>query len=131
MIADEHGHIVGRGIPAGLTRHVVVEHTPITLQVLKTDILHLALLIVAVDNRQAGTVVLLPDGRYLLCDSLSTLGYFLPAKHQYAALNEKLRSLRGYRHLVEACVLDRRWTVVYAQNGCAAEACCPSAGRHL
>lgn len=60
----------------------------------------------------------LPDGRYLLCDSLSTLGYFLPAKRLFVPLNGKISRLQGYRHLVGACTLDRKWTVVYAQNGC-------------
>lgn len=59
----------------------------------------------------------LPDGRYLLCDSLSTLGYFEPRKRLFTALNNKLPALKTYRHFVGACPIDQRWTVVYAQNG--------------
>jgi AraC-like DNA-binding protein len=59
----------------------------------------------------------LPDGRYLLCDSLSTLGYFLPADLVFVSLSERLPQLSKYRHFVGACPIDKRWTVVYTQNG--------------
>ena len=59
----------------------------------------------------------LPDGRFILCDSLSTLGYFFPEKRLFVELNKKLHNLKNYRHFVGACPVDRQWTVVYAQNG--------------
>lgn len=59
----------------------------------------------------------LPDGRYLLCDSLSTLGYLLPEAREFVSLSKKLRQLENYRHFVGACPIDKQWTVVYAQNG--------------
>lgn len=59
----------------------------------------------------------LPDGRYLLCDSLSTLGYFIPERRQWVSLSDRLPELKKYRHFVGACPIDRQWTVVYAQNG--------------
>ena len=59
----------------------------------------------------------LPDGRYLLCDSLSTLGYFLPAEQRFHPLNEKIAQLQAYRHFVGACPVDQRWVAVYSQNG--------------
>lgn len=59
----------------------------------------------------------LPDGRYLLCDSLSTLGYFLPERRLFVSLSAKLPALKAYRHFVGACPVDQQWTAVYAQNG--------------
>ena len=59
----------------------------------------------------------LGKGRYLLCDSLSTLGYFYPAQSAFTPLNTKLPTLNKYRHFVGACPIDGRWTIVYAQNG--------------
>ena len=59
----------------------------------------------------------LHDGRYLLCDSLSTLGYFSPEARRFVSLNDKLPALQTYRHFVGACPVDNQWTVVYAQNG--------------
>lgn len=59
----------------------------------------------------------LQDGRYLLCDSLSTLGYFLPEKHLFVSLNAQLPALQCFRYFVGACPIDKQWTVVYAQNG--------------
>lgn len=59
----------------------------------------------------------LRDSRYLLCDSLSTLGYFLPESKEFVSLNAKIPALYGQRHFVGACPVDERWTVVYAQNG--------------
>ncbi|MBQ3629986.1 MAG: helix-turn-helix domain-containing protein [Prevotella sp.] len=59
----------------------------------------------------------LSDGRYLLCDSLSTLGYFDPDARQFVSLTQKLPALQAYRHFVGACPVDDHWTVVYAQNG--------------
>ena len=56
-------------------------------------------------------------GHYILCDSLSTLGYFYPEKQEFISLNAKLPALNKYRHFVGACPIDGRWTVVYAQNG--------------
>lgn len=57
------------------------------------------------------------DGRYLLCDSLSTLGYFTVADRRFTPLNSRIKALDAYRHFVGACPVDDRWTVVYAQNG--------------
>lgn len=57
------------------------------------------------------------DGRYLLCDSLSTLGYFSPEKRQFQNLNSRLPALHAYRHFVGACPINRQWTAVYAQSG--------------
>lgn len=68
-------------------------------------------------NRVTFIQQLLSDGRYLLCDSLSTLGYFLPERREFQPLNAKLPQLGHYRHLVGACPVNKRWTVVYAQNG--------------
>ncbi len=59
----------------------------------------------------------LTDGRYLLCDSLCLLGYFLPERHEYISLNEKLPALRRYRYFVGACSINEQWTAVYTQNG--------------
>lgn len=59
----------------------------------------------------------LSKGCYILCDSLSTLGYFYPSRHEFKSLNVKLPTINKYRHFVGACPLDGRWTVVYAQNG--------------
>ncbi len=69
----------------------------------------------------------LSDGRFLLCDSLSTLGYLVLSSSVnssskewavFLSLNKKIPSLNGYRHFVGACPIDEQWTVVYAQNGC-------------
>ncbi|MBQ9191796.1 MAG: helix-turn-helix domain-containing protein [Bacteroidaceae bacterium] len=57
------------------------------------------------------------DGRYLLCDSLSTLGYFTPGAHRFEHLNAKLPALDNFRHFVGACPINRQWTAVYAQSG--------------
>lgn len=57
------------------------------------------------------------DGRYLLCDSLSTLGYFTPDAHRFKHLNAKLPALDNFRHFVGACPINRQWTAVYAQSG--------------
>ncbi len=57
------------------------------------------------------------DGRYILCDSLSTLGYFYPERREFKSLNAKLPKLNRYRHFVGACPIDRQRTVIYAQNG--------------
>jgi len=59
----------------------------------------------------------LPDGRYLLCDSLSTLGYFMPQTRTFVSLNAKLPALKAFRHIVGACPLSGEWVLVYAQNG--------------
>ncbi len=59
----------------------------------------------------------LPDHRFLLCDSLCTLGYFYPERRMYEPLNPRLPALSQYRHLVGACVIDEQWTAVYSQNG--------------
>lgn len=59
----------------------------------------------------------LADGRYLLCDSLSTLGYLLPERHEFRPLNDKLPGLQGYRRFVGACPTGGQWMVVYTQNG--------------
>lgn len=59
----------------------------------------------------------LADGRYLLCDSLSTLGYLDTARREFLSLNERLPVLNRYRYFVGACPLDRTWTAVYTQNG--------------
>lgn len=59
----------------------------------------------------------LQDGRYLLCDSLSTIGYFLPENRVFVSLNVQLPALQSYRHFVGACPIDGQWAVVYTQNG--------------
>lgn len=59
----------------------------------------------------------LADGRYLLCDSLSTLGYLQPESREFHSLNDKLPALQGYRRFVGTCPIDGQWTVVYTQNG--------------
>lgn len=59
----------------------------------------------------------LPDSRYLLCDSLCHLGYFLPSQHIFVPLSTRLTSLRRYRHFVGACPVTHRLTAVYTQNG--------------
>ena len=59
----------------------------------------------------------LGGGRFLLCDSLCVLGYFLPDRHEFVSLSERLPALRKYRHFVGACPLDDKWVAVYAQNG--------------
>ena len=59
----------------------------------------------------------LKDHRFLLCDSLCTLGYFYPERKEYVSLNDRLPALNQYRHLVGACVINDQWTVVYSQNG--------------
>lgn len=57
------------------------------------------------------------ESRYLLCDSLCTLGYFIPERQSFSSLNAKLPQLKHYRHFVGACPVTEQWTVVYAQNG--------------
>ena len=57
------------------------------------------------------------DGRYLLCDSLATLGYFLPEAGEFVNISDKVTALRTFRRFVGACPINRRWTAVYAQNG--------------
>lgn len=59
----------------------------------------------------------LADGRYLLCDSLCYLGYFMPSQRRFQALNSSIPSLRKYRHFVGACPVDGRQVAVYTQNG--------------
>jgi len=72
-------------------------------------------------------ILQLSKNRYLLCDSLSTLGYLVfPASADslsrkmptFQSLNSKIPALNKYRHFVGACPIDEQWTVVYAQNGC-------------
>lgn len=53
----------------------------------------------------------LQDGRYLLCDSLSTIGYFLPENRVFISLNAQLPALQSYRHFVGACPIDGQWAV--------------------
>lgn len=55
--------------------------------------------------------------RYLLCDSLCLLGYFLPEKREYRSLTERLPILQGFRRLVGACPIGKDRVLVYAQNG--------------
>jgi len=57
------------------------------------------------------------ERRYLLCDSLCTLGYFSPEHQTFTSLNAKLPQLQHYRHFVGACPVTEQWTVIYAQNG--------------
>lgn len=59
----------------------------------------------------------LSEQRYLLCDSLCLLGYFVPEKMAFKLLNTSLPSLDRHRHIVGACVIDAKWTAVYTQNG--------------
>lgn len=59
----------------------------------------------------------LTNGRYILCDSLSTLGYFYPDERRFVSLNTKLQQLKAYRHFVGACTIDQQWTAIYAQSG--------------
>lgn len=56
--------------------------------------------------------------RYLLCDSLSTLGYLvLDKKPVFLPLNGKIPALQNYRHMVGACPVDEKTVLVYSQNG--------------
>ncbi len=59
----------------------------------------------------------LSEQRYLLCDSLCLLGYFMPEKMDFHLLNTSIPSLAKYRHIAGACVIDGKWTAVYTQNG--------------
>ena len=59
----------------------------------------------------------LADGRFLLCDSLSTLGYLDTTALTFRSLNDSLPVLNRYRYFVGACPLNREWTAVYTQNG--------------
>ena len=71
-----------------------------------------------VQQLSGGDAAALTDGdRYLLCDSLATLGYFWPVRHTFVSLSAKLPQLQRYRHFVGACPIDERWVAVYAQNG--------------
>ena len=51
MVADEEGDIVGRGVPARLTGHLIIDCTAIDLQSFEGDVPDFTLLIVAVDDR--------------------------------------------------------------------------------
>ena len=51
MITHEHRHVVGRGIPAGLIGHLVVDDLPVDLQSLEGDVANVVVGIVAVDDR--------------------------------------------------------------------------------
>ena len=59
----------------------------------------------------------LPDGRYLICLSYSTLGYLDPDNGVFTSLNKTLPTLDTYRHFVGACPVDSQSTIVYTQNG--------------
>ena len=50
MVAYEHGDVVGRGMPAWLPRHLVVNCSTVYLQSLEGDVFHFAALIVAVND---------------------------------------------------------------------------------
>lgn len=56
--------------------------------------------------------------RYLLCDSVSTLGYFYPGRREFHTLHAKLPALNAYRHFVGACQSSGKTFIVYTQNGC-------------
>ena len=57
------------------------------------------------------------DERYLLCNSLSLLGYFAPKDKTFRPVGEHEMIGRKYRHIVGACMLDGKWMFVYTQNG--------------
>lgn len=58
MIAHEDRHKVGRLVPTGLARHLVVYVAAIDFESLEGDVLHLALFVVAVDHRHVGLLTI-------------------------------------------------------------------------
>ena len=61
MVAYVDGHKVGRLVPAGLARHVIIDGATINLEPLEGDVLHLALLVVAVDDGHIGLLATVAD----------------------------------------------------------------------
>ena len=52
MVADIHGDVVGSSVPLRLAGHVIVKGAPVDAEILEAHIADLALLAVAVDDRQ-------------------------------------------------------------------------------
>lgn len=73
--------------------------------------------VVGLSYNRVSFIEYLSDGRYLLCDSLSTLGYFLPRERRFVPVRCGSVIERNYRRLVGACRIDERHQVVYTQNG--------------
>ena len=61
MVAYVDGHKVGRLVPAGLAGHVIIDGATIYLESLEGDVLHLALLVVAVDDGHIGLLAAVAD----------------------------------------------------------------------
>lgn len=61
MVAYVDGHKIGRLVPAGLSGHVIIDGATIYLESLEGDILHLAFLIIAVDDRHVGLLAVVTD----------------------------------------------------------------------
>lgn len=59
----------------------------------------------------------LSERRYLLCDSLCLLGYFVPETREFSLLNDKIPQLSLYRHIVGACHVGDDRVALYTQNG--------------
>jgi len=73
--------------------------------------------LVAVARRAEKIDVDLGDGRRLQCRGLNQIEYFIPGDNRFIQLNDKIRQLNGYRHIVGACLLEKPWVVLYTQNG--------------
>ena len=54
MRTNEHGHVVGRIVPFGLSWHVVVDGATVNFQALERDVLDLSFLVISVDDGKVG-----------------------------------------------------------------------------
>ena len=61
MIPYKDGHDVGRLIPTGFLRHLVINDTPVDSKSFKGDIAHPALFVISIDDRHAGRFAIALD----------------------------------------------------------------------
>ena len=81
MITDKHRHIVSGLIPLGFVRHVIINGAAIDLQTFKSDILHLVLFIVTVDDtevRQLTVIADVAEGDVLNAETRSLAVFLVP-----------------------------------------------------
>ena len=61
MISHKHGHIVARLVPLGLAGHVVVDSPAVDFESFEGDVLHLAFLVVAIDEGEIRHLAIVAD----------------------------------------------------------------------
>lgn len=66
---------------------------------------------------KVGFVCELPGGRYLVGHDLNRLGYLYAEEYRFESLNDKHPKLGLHRNLVGGCPINKKWTVIYSQNG--------------